>query len=121
MTAEYDNVERAIQAGIPKEYALLLLPNAQNVRVVESGDLFDWVHRWKQRLCYLAQEEIFFISVEQVKQLSNAFPEADRLFLAPCGIRQTARIKPRCPEGERWCGKPVFNWDIDHYTQNRLI
>lgn len=117
----YNNVERVIQAGIPKEDALLLLPNAQNVRVVESGDLFDWVHRWKQRLCYLAQEEIFFISVEQVKQLGSIFPEADKLFLAPCGIRQKAGIRPRCPEGERWCGKPVFNWDIDDYSQNRLI
>lgn len=122
MIAEYDNVERAIQAGIPKEYALLLLPNAQNVRVVETGDLFDWVHRWKQRLCFLAQEEIFFISVEQVQQLSDTFPEADKLLLAPCGTRQIAGIRPRCPEGERWCGRQVFNyWSIRDYAKNRLI
>jgi len=121
MTTIYCNIEKAIEAGIPREHALLLLPNAQNVRVVESGDLFDWIHRWKQRLCYLAQEEIFFISVEQVKQLRDTFPEAERILLAPCGIRQTAGIKPRCPEEDRWCGRPVYNWDIDNYPHNRLI
>lgn len=117
----YENAGKAISAGIPKEYALLLLPNAHNVRVVESGDLFDWIHRWKQRLCYLAQEEIFFISVEQVQQVIEELPEAQSIFLAPCGIRQKATVKPRCPEGERWCGKPVFNWQIERYKEERLI
>lgn len=117
----YENVGKAIDAGIPKEYALLLLPNAHYVRVVESGDLFDWIHRWKQRLCYLAQEEIFFISVEQVRQVIEKLPEAQSIFLAPCGIRQKATVKPRCPEGERWCGKPVFNWQIEKYKEERLI
>ncbi|MDP3994767.1 MAG: FAD-dependent thymidylate synthase [bacterium] len=117
----YENIERAISAGISKEYALLLLPNAHNVRVVESGDLFDWIHRWKQRLCYLAQEEIFFISVEQVQQVLKELPDAQPIFLAPCGIRQKAIARPRCPEGERWCGKPVYNWQIEKYKKERLI
>lgn len=121
MSEIYENVGKAIDAGIPKEYALLLLPNAHNVRVVESGDLFDWMHRWKQRLCYLAQEEIFFISVEQVQQVIEDLPDAQSIFLAPCGIRQKATIRPRCPEGERWCGKPVFNWQIEKYKEERLI
>ena len=55
----FENVDRALEMGIPREYATLLIPNAINIRVIEGGDLFDWIHRWKQRLCYLAQEEIF--------------------------------------------------------------
>lgn len=121
MVTIYNNVEKAIKAGIPKEYALLLLPNAQNVRVVESGDLFDWIHRFKQRLCFLAQEEIFFISVEQVEQIKKIFPEAEKLFLAPCGIRKKGGINPSCPEDIRWCGKVVSKLNINEYIENRII
>ena len=121
MLKVFANVEKAIEMGIPREYALLLLPNALTVRVVESGDLFDFLHRWKQRLCYLAQEEIFFVSVEQVEQVREVLPEAVDMLLAPCGVRKLAGIRPRCPEGERWCGKPVFNWTIEKYKENRLI
>jgi hypothetical protein len=116
----YGNVEQAIRSGIPLESALLLLPNAHAFRVVEQGDLFDWQHRWKQRLCYLAQEEIFFISVEQVEQLAEELPESENMLLAPCGIRQKTGVKPRCPEGERWCGKPVYNWGLGEYEGQRL-
>jgi len=121
MTKIFANVENAVKEGIPKEYALLLLPNALSVRLVESGDLFDWLHRWKQRLCFLAQEEICFISVEQVEQIGKLLPESENMLLAPCGIRKLTGVKPRCPEGERWCGQPVFNWQIEKYKEHRLI
>lgn len=117
----YTNVDDAIKTGIPKNLALLLLPNAHAIRVTESGDLFDWLHRWKQRLCYLAQEEIFFVSVEQVEQVARVFPEAVNMLLAPCGVRQAAGVRPRCPEGEKWCGRPVFNWPIEKYKKERFI
>lgn len=121
MTTIYGNIQAAIEAGIPREQALLLLPNAQTIRVVEQGDLFDWLHRWKQRLCYNAQEEIFSVSVDQIEQVSQFFPEAAEMLFAPCGIRQKAEIKPRCPEGTRWCGQPVYNFAINEYKKNRLI
>ncbi|MBL7036271.1 FAD-dependent thymidylate synthase [Candidatus Microgenomates bacterium] len=117
----FENVKKALNAGIPKEFALLLLPNAISVRTIESGDLFDWIHRWKQRLCYLAQEEIFFASVNQVEDVLKKIPELTPALQAPCGIRKMHGVKPRCPEGERWCGKPVFNWEIGEYSENRLI
>lgn len=117
----FDGVKRAIESGVPKEWALMLLPNALTIRLVESGDLFDWFHRWKDRLCYLAQEEISFISMEQVEQVLEVFPWASDMLLAKCGIRQQAGIRPSCPEGKKWCGQPVFNWDIDRYKKERLI
>lgn len=117
----YENVDAALKAGIPKNLALLLLPNAHAIRVTESGDMFDWLHRWKQRLCYLAQEEIFFVAVEQVEQVVKDFPETREMLLAPCGVRQVAGVRPRCPEGGKWCGKPVYNWEIDRYAKERLI
>lgn len=117
----YAAVEQALDMGIPSQYALSLLPNAHTVRVIETGDIYDWVHRLRQRLCYLAQEEIFFASVEQARALTEMFPEGEHLFLAPCGIRQRARVSPKCPEGDRWCGKPVFGWGLDKYPGGRLI
>ena len=121
MKGIFDRVNRCIEAGVPLKYALTLLPNALTVRTIESGDLFDWTHRWKQRLCYLAQEEIFFISVEQAEQALEHLPEAGSLFLAPCGIRKAAGISPRCPEGERFCGQPVFNMQLNQYKEHRLV
>ena len=121
MDTIYLNVNNAIASGIPREDALLLLPNAHNIRLQEQGDCFDWIHRWKQRLCLLAQEEICFISIEQVEKLKDILPESDNLLLAPCGIRQRAGIHPRCPEGERWCGSSVWNWEIEEYKNGRLV
>ena len=121
MSAIYGNANKTLKAGIPKEWALLLLPNAQTIRVTETGDLFDFHHRWRQRLCFLAQEEIFFISVEQAEQAKENIPEAVKMLLAACGIRQVSGVRPRCPEGDRWCGKPVYNWQISEYKKGRLI
>lgn len=122
MSEIYKGVLKCFESGIPVEVSNLLHPNGQNLRVVEQGDGFDWLHRWKQRLCYNAQEEIFFISVEQAEQFLPFLSEAGKVVLAPCGIRQSAGTKPRCPEGgDRWCGKPVFNFDISEYTNHRLV
>lgn len=117
----YAQVTTALDLGIPPQHALTLLPNAHTVRTIETGDLYDWVHRLRQRLCLLAQEEIFFASVKQAQELARLFPEGENLFLAPCGIRKRAGTKPKCPEGDRWCGKPVYNWGLDLYSNGRLI
>jgi len=117
----FGNVEKALEIGIPREIATLLLPNATTIRVIESGDLFDWISRWKQRLCFLAQEEIFFASVKQVEDVLEKVPQLAPVLLAPCGIRKAIGISPKCPEGNRWCGQPVYNWQIEEYSKKRLI
>ncbi len=118
----YGGIIDAYRAGISIKLLKLLFVNGQNMRVVEQGDAFDFLHRWKQRLCYNAQEEFFFISVEQAIQFLQFLSEASAVALAPCAVRQTAGIHPRCPEGgDRWCGQPVFKFKIDEYQENRLI
>ncbi len=121
MNTIYQGVEQCIAAGIPKDIAVMLLPNAHTVRVIESGDLFDWFHRFKLRLCYLAQEEISFATIEQAQQLIEHIPEAEKALMAPCGVRRAMGLKPRCPEGERFCGIPVFNLPLGEYKEKRLI
>lgn len=120
MQTMYGNIERLIDAGVPVSKALNLLPNAHAIRVVESGNLFDWTHRWKQRLCILAQEEIGFITVEQSEALLQELPEAENLLLAPCALAWRAGTG-KCPEGDRWCGQPVWKWKLEEYKKGRLV
>lgn len=116
----YFGINSCLKAGIPKEIALKLLPNAHAIRTVETGDLFDWLHRFKQRLCYLAQEEICFISIEQALDVLKILPEAEKMLQAPCGVASVAETG-RCPEGDRWCGKPVWKWRLNQYKEGRLV
>lgn len=121
MNTIFSNVEQALTMGIPEDIALLLLPNALAVRLMESGDLFDWAHRLRQRLCYLAQEEICFISIEQAKAFLELFPEGKYLFAAPCATRKAVGLNPPCPEGTRSCAIPVFQLELEQYAEKRLV
>jgi thymidylate synthase ThyX len=121
MVAIFGNVNRALDAGIPKKYAHLLLPNGLVLHIFESGSLLYFSHRWKQRSCWKAQEEIFYVTLDQMKATLKRYPSASYLLQAPCGIRQRADIKPKCPEKDQWCGAEVFNMSLDEYSKRRLI
>lgn len=121
MQRVYQGINDLINMGVSKETATYLLPNAHNVRVSETGNIFDWIHRWRQRLCYLAQEEIFFISLDQITQVLKDFPEMRPIVMAPCGLRHAAHTRPFCPEGSRFCGVSVWNFDIEDYARYRVI
>lgn len=116
----YQNVEHLIQIGIHPSLALQMLPNAHAYTVYENGTLFNWLHRHKQRLCLLAQEEICFISIDQVEQLLEVLPEAEKAFQAPCGLAHQAGTG-HCTEGDRWCGKPIWKKTIQEYRKERLV
>ncbi len=88
--------------------ALYLLPNAVAVRIVETADLAALQHKLRMRLCWNAQEEIRRIAWEQATQLREADPLIGELMLPPCGLRRLAGTAPYCPEGERYCGVPVW-------------
>ncbi|MFO0983681.1 MAG: FAD-dependent thymidylate synthase [Planctomycetota bacterium] len=103
--------------GASDEFALYALPNAIAVRFTESGDLQNLHHKWTSRLCYNAQEEIFAASLDEVQQVAAVHPEIARFLLAPCGLRVRAGIAPYCPEGERYCGVPVWKLKLDRYQR----
>lgn len=97
-------IEMLLNLGLKEEYALYLLPNAFPIRFEESGDLLNFHHKWVQRLCYLAQEEIWKSCLEEVRQVRDIFPNIGSFIAAPCWIRERAGVRPACPEGERFCG-----------------
>jgi len=120
MEKTFKTINQLLERGISPENALYRLPNAFPIRFVESGDLLNLHHKYRMRLCFNAQEEIFNASVDETKQISAIHPQIGKWLLAPCGIRWSAHTTPFCPEGERYCGKPLWDKKVEEYPE-RII
>lgn len=120
MARSFKAINDLVSDGVALDTALYLLPNAFPVRFEESGDLLDLHHKWKARSCYTAQEEIFFATLDELEQVRSVHPKIAEHILAPCYLRSRAGVKPYCPEGERYCGIPVWRQDFSAYRQRQL-
>ena len=96
-----------LDRGVPAEIALYLLPNAQAIRLVETGSLLHLLHKWTMRTCFNAQEEIYQASMEEVEQVRAVFPELARYIGPPCYLR-AGITTPICTEGSHFCGVKVW-------------
>ena len=105
--------------GASAESIAYLLPNATAIRFEESGDLAAFHHKWSLRLCYLAQEEIWRASREELLQVREVEPEIGAWIGPPCWTRKRAGETPYCPEGDRFCGIPA--WDLPIAEFQRVI
>lgn len=119
MARIWKRIESLLQAGVALEQATYLLPNAVSVRFSESGDLLNLHHKLKARLCYNAQEEIWQASLDELEQISHLHPRIGQYLRPPCGLRQMAARTPFCPEGQRYCGVPV--WKLEPADYQRLL
>ncbi|MGB0653020.1 MAG: FAD-dependent thymidylate synthase [Thermoplasmatota archaeon] len=105
--------------GVPAEDAAYLLPNAAQITFTQSGDLLSWIHKWRLRLCFNAQKEIFESSLEELRQAQAALPALTKFLGPPCTFVAAAQppekqddVDACCPEGPRWCGVKVWkNFD----------
>ncbi len=113
------SIDQLLDMGVSFEFAQYLLPNAYAIRFIESGDLLNLHHKWVQRLCYLAQEEIWRTCLEEVTQAKQVFPQFAEFIHAPCYLRVLTKDSPYCPEGNRYCGVRV--WELKLEDFNRLI
>jgi thymidylate synthase ThyX len=128
---EYDAVILALtearnsllDRGVPPEATFYLIPNAQRIRFYESGTLLDYYWKWVKRLCYDAQREIFETAVDEVAQVREVLPTIGRYVDGPpCVMRSRAGTAPICPEGERFCGIPVWrNYQFDELEPRRVM
>ena len=98
---------RLLALGVPLEFALYVLPNAKVMRFVESGPLIALLHKWTMRTCFNAQEEIYLASMEEVEQVRAVHPRLMRFVGPPCVVRN-GLVSPRCTEGTKFCGVPVW-------------
>ena len=113
----WEGMRRLRRLGVEREFVHYLLPNAVAVRFTESADLLHLHHKLTMRLCYNAQEEIWRASVDEAEQIRELHPRLGRWLLPPCGLRDRAGVKPPCPEGARYCGVPVWRYDIAEYER----
>ncbi len=129
--AEYEATVRALwdaknallDAGAAPEIALYLLPNAHRVRFYESGTLLTYFWKWVKRVCFDAQREIFDTAVQEVGQVRDVLPTIGHYVDGPpCVMRSRAGTKPICPEGERYCGIPVWrDYRFEELTDRRVM
>ncbi len=106
-----------LDCGVPREFALYLLPNAKAIRLVESGSLLHLMHKWTMRTCFNAQEEIYRASMEEIEQVRAVQPELARYLGPPCYLRANITT-PICTEGSHFCGVKVW-LDFPH-IQRRI-
>ena len=119
MERAWAGIERLRALGVPAEWCAYLLPNAVAVRFTESSDLLNLHHKLKMRLCWNAQEEIWRASRDEAEQILAVEPRIGKWLLPPCGIRARSGAKPICPEGDRYCGVPV--WRLTLEEQARVV
>jgi len=67
--------EPPARPGVPIEFAVYVLPNAKAVRLIESGPLIALIHKWTQRTCFNAQEEIYDASMDELQQVASVIPD----------------------------------------------
>ena len=120
MEQTFSAINQLLSAGVPDQKAFYLLPNAFSIRMLSSGDLHSYEHKWKMRACYNAQEEIFRATVDEITQVRELFPQIGKHLKAPCYFRLRAGIKPFCPEGDKFCGLPVWKYEIEQYQRKSL-
>ncbi len=121
--ALWDAKNQLLDAGVEPEKVLYLLPNSHNVRFYETGTLLTYYWKWVKRLCFNAQREIFETARQETEQVKVALPGiGEYVARPPCVVRHHAGSKPFCPEGERYCGIPVWrNYDFSGIAQRRVM
>jgi hypothetical protein len=78
--------------------------------------------KWIKRLCYDAQREIFETAVEEVAQVREVHPTIGHYVDGPpCVMRSRTQTRPFCPEGERYCGIPVWRGHQFETLEERRI
>ena len=115
MQRNFTLINSLYKNGTGMDKLTYLLPNAFPVRFYESGDYLNFFHKWKARLCYTSQEEIFYSSLDEVRQLTQRYPFFKKYIGAPCYLRRN--IKPVCPEGDKYCGVKVWKLSLDEYSR----
>jgi len=119
----WETKNRLLDAGVPAEYALYLLPNAHHVRFYESGTLLAYLWKWIKRLCFDAQWEIWETARQETEQVRQVLPRIGQYVAQPpCVLRDRAGLHPPCPEGERYCGVPVWRgYNPDALRARRVL
>ncbi|QQG40159.1 MAG: FAD-dependent thymidylate synthase [Candidatus Aenigmatarchaeota archaeon] len=111
MEGTWEDVRYLLDNGESREFVAYLLPNATALRIEETTDLFGARHKWELRTCLRTQEEEWKINRDEVNQVREVTPLIGNFLGPPCHLRKGAGVGPMCNQGKLFCGKPV--WDMD--------
>jgi len=89
-----DTYQKLLKAGIPKEDARFILPNAAKTNIIVTMNARELRHFFNLRCCARAQWEIREVAVEMLKQAKKAAPA----LFEDCG--PTCVELGFCPEGK---------------------
>jgi len=92
--------EELVGAGVPKEDARFVLPNACTTRILFTMNGEELVHFLRLRTCMRAQWEIRNMAIEMLKILREKFPS---LF---SHVGPNCYYLGYCTEGKKSCGRP---------------
>lgn len=114
MKSLWDAKNRLVDMGVPAEKAVYLLPNAVNVRYTTTGNLLNYLHKWRLRTCFNAQREIYEHAMAELMQVLRVHPRLGAFIGPPCLLRVADKeswqpLEGPCPEGKQWCGIKVWN------------
>ncbi|HUG17165.1 MAG TPA: FAD-dependent thymidylate synthase [Thermomicrobiales bacterium] len=123
ITALWDAKNQLLDDGVDPQKVLYLLPNSHRIRFYETGTLLTYYWKWVKRLCYNAQREIFDTALQETMQVAKVLPTIGAYVNGPpCVVRSNAGNTPFCPEGERFCGVPVWrNYDPKTLALRRVL
>jgi len=110
----WDAKNQLIDMGVSASDACYLLPNAVNIRFIQNGSFLNFMHKWRLRLCFNAQLEIYEASRDEFDAVASVHPRLAKHIGPPCFNRKSreqkadGRKEGPCPEGPRWCGITVW-------------
>lgn len=119
MAQTWQAIAQLRELDVEPQWLAYLLPNSVSLRYTETCDLAALRHKHAMRLCLNAQEEIWQASVDESSAIAAAEPLIGRYLLPPCGVRHAAGLRPYCPEGDRYCGVPM--WTLDRADWQRVL
>lgn len=107
------NYDKLIDAGIAKEDARMVLPNASATSMVLTMNARELLHFFSLRCCTRAQWEIRQLANEMVKLVKKTAPNIFQKAGAACDQLGY------CPEGKFSCGKaPALDKILEVYNQH---
>jgi len=92
----------SFKGKVPDTLWMVLAPYGAMIRYKKIGSLNAIIHEQNKRLCWCAQEEIYWLSCLLRKELRRTkYRDFLKILEPPC-------LNGKCPEGARYCGRDLM-------------
>ncbi|XLQ19795.1 MAG: hypothetical protein ACKUBY_04340 [Candidatus Moraniibacteriota bacterium] len=108
----------SIEKTVPGTLAMILAPYGAVVEYIKKGSFNAILHEQYKRLCWCAQEEIYYLGVlerEAVAKKCGINSDLLAMFQPPCFELG------KCAEGDRYCGRDIRLRNDGDYFPRRMV